>query len=157
MLTSILSRETCAECRVCCIFYKNEIWEMPLISDKLASTIQVKYRKAAEYEFFKGKRIFKPEIQDDNTIHCPMIGETGCILHDDKPFECKIWPFRVTKLDDKYAVTVSYFCKAVFDMPLSKIYEFYNANLHEYIIKNVKKNPQVVTKYNDGYPIIKVF
>ncbi|MFR2154515.1 MAG: hypothetical protein ACLS48_07625 [[Eubacterium] siraeum] len=40
MLTEILSREACAKCRVCCVFDKDDIWEIPCYSAETAEYIK---------------------------------------------------------------------------------------------------------------------
>ena len=35
MLRNILSPETCAKCRICCIFDKYDVWETPVVDCKI--------------------------------------------------------------------------------------------------------------------------
>ena len=39
MLRNILSPETCAKCRICCIFDKYDVWETPVVSAELYEKI----------------------------------------------------------------------------------------------------------------------
>ena len=50
MLTEILSREACAKCRVCCVFDKDDIWEIPVIPPETAEYIKKNIDENAELE-----------------------------------------------------------------------------------------------------------
>ena len=50
MLTEILSREACAKCRVCCVFDKDDIWEIPVISPETSEYIKKNIDENAELE-----------------------------------------------------------------------------------------------------------
>ena len=40
------------------------------------------------------------KFNGDEIIYCPAASDHGCVLGDKRPFDCKIWPFRVNKLND---------------------------------------------------------
>ena len=44
MLRNILSPETCAKCRICCIFDKYDVWETPVVSAELYEKIHASPR-----------------------------------------------------------------------------------------------------------------
>lgn len=116
MLRRILSEADCAECRLCCGFYESEIWEVPLIDDELAE-------KYPEYDF-------KAVNYDENGLHkCPALGESGCKLGSDKPFDCRLWPFRAMKLGEHLVIAISPLCKKLNAKPLAELSEFADAEL----------------------------
>ena len=45
MLKKILSPLSCAQCRVCCVFDRDDCWEMPLVYPELAELINKNYEK----------------------------------------------------------------------------------------------------------------
>ena len=52
MLSEILSKATCAECRFCCVFRRQSLWETPLLSEEFMKKYtkgsdgnEIKYRK----------------------------------------------------------------------------------------------------------------
>ncbi|MCR4790179.1 MAG: hypothetical protein K5839_03775 [Treponemataceae bacterium] len=92
MLSKILSKEDCANCRFCCSFRRQSLWESP-------------FKLSASYQ-----------TQDENEeIPCDYLDKkSGCTLTDEnKPFDCKIWPFRVMKDDDEIFITMATTCPAL--------------------------------------------
>ena len=73
----------CASCRWCCVFDAEDCWEIPCGSD--------------------GNPLFIFNLEKtEGNIPCPHLGENGCVLDDDKPLDCKMWPFR--KMNGRLAV-----------------------------------------------------
>ena len=132
-----MSAGDCADCRLCCNFYEHEMWEAPII----------------------GKEI----CYDERGLYfCPELGESGgassagCKLGVDKPFDCKIYPFRVMKLGAFTVIALSPLCKKVNEKPLSEIVDFVDSELAEKIKARVEKYPAQVKDYVNGYVILKV-
>ncbi len=154
MIKEILSNDSCAACRICCIFDKTDCWEMPLITPALAAEIKkdmpdIKIRKTGECG------IFEVEYGEDGLARCPMLTENGCLLGEGKPFDCRIWPFRVMKKGNVLLLTLSPVCETVSELSVSKISAFAK-KISEKIFKEAKKNPEMVKDYIDGYPVFAV-
>ena len=129
MLSKILSKEECAKCRICCCFDSYDIWETPYISQTLASKILQEYTPKQEFIKKENHFLFKMDKeQNADLYYCPMLdNEKGCILGDDKPFDCRIWP--LTKTANELA---------------DQIFEY------------ADENQEAVKPYLDGYPILVV-
>ena len=128
MLEKILSKDDCAECKLCCGFYESEIWEVPVNGD--------------------GKPFYEVSYNEKGLYICPALGENGCSLSgDEKPFDCKIWPFRVMKLGDFKVIALSPLCKKLNDKPLSELLAFAD---------ELDVSPAYVKDYVDGYTILKI-
>lgn len=157
MLTEILSRESCANCRVCCVFDRDDCWEMPLIVPELASEITDKYPEVKLLPTGENRRckIFDVEYDKEGLTRCPMLSETGCRLGERKPFDCRIWPFRVMKKGDCLLLTLSPVCKTVSDLPVSKVSDF-AAKVSGRIFEEAEVNPEMIKEYIDGYPAFAV-
>jgi len=153
MLTKILNENDCAGCRLCCGFFKSEIWEVPVIDDDLARLIDEKYIPGAEYDFIGSGRVFKAGYDQNGICFCPALGENGCVLEGDKPFDCKIWPFRVMKLGGFNVIALSPLCKKVNEKPLSELVRFVDEELTE---KIKARFPARIKDYVKGYVILKV-
>jgi len=153
MLQKILTEQDCAECKLCCGFFKSEIWEVPVIDDNLTRLLGAKYN----YEFDKkNNRIFKITYDEKGLCKCPVLGENGCKLGNRRPFDCKIWPFRVMKLGEFTVIALSPLCKKINQKPLSEITEFVNGEFLEIIKARVSIDPALVKDYVDGYVTIKI-
>lgn len=123
MLKKILSGKTCAECRICCSFDAYDIWETPVINDELKEKI-LEIKPQQKFITKDNNYLFRMEEADDGLFYCPMLSEKGCVLGDEKPFDCRIWPFRVMKYEDRLLITISPICPSLFNTPLNDIMEF---------------------------------
>jgi len=157
MLRKILSREECAKCRICCSFDSYDLWETPVIPTKLASRILQDYRPEQEFIKKGDYFLFKMEKEPDiDLYYCSMLDqESGCTLGDDKPFDCKIWPFRIMALNDTRVITLSTVCPIVQKKPLEDI-QAVAKELAPEIFKYADENPGSVKPYLSGYPIMVV-
>ncbi|MDE7194912.1 MAG: hypothetical protein K2O14_13245 [Oscillospiraceae bacterium] len=155
MLKKILSQETCGKCRVCCGFDESDKWEIPLIFGELKEYIEGRYKckivpRGNEY-------VFDMEFDGDKVVYCPMASEHGCVLGDMKPFDCRIWPFRVNRLDGRLVITVSPVCSAVSELPLGRLTEFLKENgFANMLFEQAELHKDMVKPYIEGYPILAV-
>ena len=157
MLEKILTEKNCADCSLCCAFLESEIWEVPIIDDDFARLIEEKYDLNAEYEFtLPSARRFKASYSKDGLCRCPALSETGCKLGSDRPFDCKIWPFRAMKLGEFTVITVSPLCEKVNEKSIAELSEFLNSGLAGAIEERTKKYPEQVKDYVRDYVILKV-
>ncbi len=162
MLTEILSRKSCAECKVCCGFERDDAWEMPVISRELAEYIKQNIDANARLEPYLEDYKFKTDFKDGEELFmCPMLRENGCVLGNDKPFDCRIWPFRAMRIKDNLiGITVSPVCKTVSALPLCKLSEFLlngEERLADIIISYAKEHNDIIKPYIDNYPVLKLF
>lgn len=156
MLKKILNQTTCRGCRVCCIFDESDIWELPLLTENDLATVKEHYSG----EFIKrgdACYVFDVKFDEKGLAYCPMLTEKGCILADNKPFDCKIWPFRVNDLNGTLVITLSPVCESVSALPLDKLTEFVNSDgFADRLFSEAIKNPDMIKPYINGYPILAV-
>lgn len=94
-------------------------------------------------------------LKGDELFPCPFLdNKKGCILSDEKPFECRIWPYRVMKLDSDRLIAVSPVCETVFSKPLSELIAFLKNGLSERIFEYADTYPEIVKQYDSSYPIL---
>ena len=115
MLKKILSGKSCAECRLCCIFDRYDIWETPVFNEEIKNRIK-QLRPGTEFVTKDGGYIFKADnIGADQLFSCPALTETGCMLGDDKPFDCRIWPYRIMEVGGRRAITIASICDELYN------------------------------------------
>ena len=154
MLKKILSGETCAKCRICCIFARYEVWETPVFTRDIMLRISAA-RPDAEFLPWDGGYIFKVLAMDENQLFtCPALTPTGCMLGDDKPFDCRIWPFRIMDIGGRRAITIAHICSALYSRPLSELVDFLKEGLADTIFTYADAHPEIVKPYYDGYPVL---
>ena len=89
-MKNIVTPKDCETCRWCCEFNAEDCWEIPSGTD--------------------GKPLFTLNFAETSgDIPCPHLGKNGCILGDEKPLDCKLWPFR--KMNGNLAICTD--CPAV--------------------------------------------
>ena len=161
MLKNILSPKTCANCRICCIFDKYDVWETPVITSELkdrlmSSRPDLKFVSKGD----SGAYIFNmEECWDDKEeiFRCPALDPSkGCTLGDDKPFDCKIWPFRIMELGGRQVISVASICPELYSKSLKMLCDELDSGLSDIIFAEGEKNPAIVKPYEQGYPILKV-
>lgn len=156
MLGKLLSHETCAQCRICCGFVDSDKWEIPIFaggdeSRTAADTAPTRSIPGA------GSCVFDMKFHGNDIIMCPAAGEHGCTLGDKRPFDCKIWPFRVNSLNGIHVITLSPVCPAVIKLPLEEICRFVNSEgFSEKLFRHAEEFPETVKPYETGYPILAV-
>ena len=156
MLTEILSRETCADCKICCTFDNYDVWETPILTNELKEKI-LELKPSQKFIPKGSSFLFRMEKADDEALFlCPMLSENGCILGDEKPFDCKIWPFRVMNFKGRRVITLSPVCPSVFKKPIGELVDFLNKGLSKRIFQEADKNPDIVKEYIELYPILSV-
>lgn len=154
MLKKILKSESCAECRLCCVFDRYDAWETPVFTESICKRIR-SAKPDTEFIQKDGGYIFKVKQLDENDLFtCPALTEKGCMLGDDKPFDCRIWPYRIMWVDGKRAITIASICKEMFDRPISQLVGFLREELAEKIFSYADEHPEIVKPYYDGYPVL---
>jgi hypothetical protein len=157
-LAHLITPKDCADCKLCCWFSNYEIWETPAIDDDLKAFISEKFPETRFTEHSGYSQFVLDPLRTDSSgefYACPMLTETGCALGSDKPFECAVWPYRLMRLDGKFVISVSALCKPMMRNSLEKITDTLQDGLETALINNAVKNPAMIKKYTDGYPIIK--
>lgn len=154
MLKKILDNRTCAECKLCCIFDRYDIWETPVFDEHAKNKLE----SLADVEFVQkdGGYIFKAEKFDDEGLFtCPALdSEKGCMLGDEKPFDCRIWPYRIMQIGDKRAITIARICDAMYNKPLSELVGFLKKGLADTIFRYADSHPEIVKPYDNSYPVL---
>lgn len=161
MLKNILSPKTCAGCRICCIFDKYDVWETPVISGALKSRIEA---ERPDLKFISkgnsGAFIFNMEDTWDDSeeiFRCPALDPSkGCTLGENKPFDCKIWPYRIMDLNGVLVITIASICPEMYGKPLKALCDELENGLADKIYEEAMKEPAIIKPYENGYPVLKV-
>lgn len=159
MLKRMLSESVCAKCRICCIFDKYDVWETPVIDRDLREKISEKF-PGLKFVSKGNAFIFNMEEnwnENEGLFYCPALdSEKGCTLGDMKPFDCKIWPYRIMRLGDSQVISIASICQEMYSRPLSELTEALEEGLAERIFEQAEKYPEMIKPYEQGYPILKV-
>lgn len=157
MLKKLLSSDECAKCKICCSFDSYDLWETPVITRDKANQIMQDFKPDQDFvkkdDHFLLKMKKEPEV---DLYYCSLLDhEKGCILGSEKPFDCRIWPFRIMALNDTKVITLSPICPVVSKRPIEEIMKVC-AEISDEIFAEAKEHPEYVKPYLSGYPIIAV-
>ncbi len=154
MLKKILDGKSCAECRLCCVFDRYDVWETPVFTDEIKAKILEK-NPQTQFTPKDGGWIFKvDEFDDEGLFSCPALTPTGCMLGDEKPFDCRIWPYRIMETGGRRAITIASICDELYNRPLSQLVEFLKEGLAETIFEYADAHHEIVKPYFEGYPVL---
>lgn len=155
MLSKLLSREECAKCRLCCCFDSYDLWETPVITGETKESILESFKPDQDFLDLEGYSLLKMQKEQDKDLYyCSLLDHSkGCIMGTEKPFDCRIWPFRVMDLEGIRAIVLSPVCPVVQTRPLNEI-QAVAKELAPQIFAYARENPFVVKKYIQGYPIM---
>lgn len=167
MLSKILSKEECASCRFCCSFRRQSLWEVPVFTSENIKAIKIRHSEKS-YNLIpfesEGKEYAKYDLSDkyltndsEEEAPCPFLDvNKGCMLSDEeKPWDCKIWPFRVVKKETgEPFVILTPTCPGINKLPMSAVSEFADGIFKENLISYAKEHPSLIKDYVDGKFII---
>ncbi len=156
MLKKILSPETCAECRLCCVFDRTDIWEVPVLTEENTESVRKILpdaeitEKGSEYTFSV------PELNGEELYSCPALSCSGCSLsREEMPFDCRIWPFRMMRDENgKCVIAVSELCRGMAEYSDEQLRDFLNEGLGEMCFRFADEHPEHVKPFAEGYRII---
>lgn len=154
MLKKILEGRACAECRLCCVFDRYDVWETPVFTEQIKEKIK-EYSPESGFVPVDGGYIFKVDsFNDEGLFLCPALTEKGCMLGDEKPFDCRIWPYRIMSVGGRRAITIASICDELYNRPLSQLVDFLKEGLAEEIFSYADQHPEIVKPYYEGYPVL---
>ncbi len=158
MLSTILSKQSCAACKFCCSFRRQSLWETPLFPSEVVEKLSHPNEYGVEGEF-RDCQIALGGYRTDDTeeeVPCTFLDpHKGCILKaEDKPFDCSIWPLRIMDKDGELVIALTPTCSAIGAVPSQALVELVQNGLGEKIFEYAKTHPHIVKEYKEGFPVI---
>lgn len=155
-----IPHEECAKCRFCCSYRRCSLWETALIDDNLLEKLktaypEAKFKSVNGYTTINLDDLYKTDDPEEEAL-CFFNNGKGCILGDDMPFECRVWPFRVMRHGKKLVIALGMGCPFFAKKNLSEINDLLNNGLDEAMLDYAKKFPAFIKDYKDNYKILKI-
>lgn len=167
MLSSVLSKSTCAECRFCCSFRRCSLWETPLFPQETmdkyetsANDIHFNRMKKDGHEYGQLELMHKYASEDSEAeAACEFLdSKRGCVLSDeDKPFDCKIWPLRIMDKAGETVIALTPTCPGINRQPIEAMEKLVKDGLGNTIYEYAKEHPYIIKEYKEGFPVLMKF
>ena len=157
MLNELISREDCANCKICCKFEPEELIDAPVFNKEQMEYIKNNINN--EINFKEKNGLYQIELVEyENKYKCPLLSDKGCLLPNEyRPFDCESWPFYVMKKDGEFVITKSNDCP-VFNRLSDETLVNYIENKFLPLAKEIAKNEiGLVTDYNRDLKILYSF
>ena len=158
MLSSILSKSSCAACKFCCSFRRQSLWETPLFPPEVAEKLSEPNEYGVVGEFRDGQIILGgyKTADPEEEVSCTFLDpHRGCILKpEDKPFDCSIWPLRIMNKDGELVIALTPTCPSIGAVPSQALVNLVKNGLGDKIFEYAKTHPEIIKEYREGFPII---
>lgn len=163
MLSKVLSKESCADCRFCCSFRRSSLWETPLFPieecEKLSHSNEYnvisKFRRLDGCGQMELEHKYKTDDPKEEAACDYLDANKGCMLSDeDKPFDCKIWPLRIMRKGGKLVIAFTPTCAALGREPGEELKELVRSEIGSKIYDYARKHPYIIKDYKEGFPVI---
>jgi len=153
MLSKVLEKSTCAKCRICCEFDREDEWETPVINKYLKEKLEAEGKKTVEID---GCYKYDLEFKGEEIKTCPFhSAKTGCVLDEEnKPFDCKIWPLRVMNKNGKKVLAIAKLCPN-FNESKEELLNLIENELLDEIKAYISNNPYLINDFKSDYEVLK--
>ena len=153
-------REECAKCRFCCSYRRSSLWETPLIDENLLEKLKrtypnAKFKSMNGYITIDLDNLYKTDDPKEEAL-CWFNNGRGCVLGEDRPFECRVWPFRVMKRDGQLVIALGTGCPFFAKKELNEINDLLNSGLDKEMLDYAEKFPVFVKEYKENYKVLKI-
>jgi len=168
MLSTILSKQSCAACKFCCSFRRQSLWETPLFPPEVAEKLSKPNEYGVVGEFrtvddpqksCAGRLVLENNYRTadpEEEVPCTFLDpHKGCILKpEDKPFDCSIWPLRIMRKDGELVIALTPTCPSIGAVPSQALVNLVKNGLGDKIFEYAKTHPYIIKEYREGFPII---
>ena len=160
LLGNLLTPEDCAKCQFCCSFRRCSLWETPIFSpdeiDKLQSKYAgVKFKKVKDDAYMIDVDDRYKTDDSEEEVFCAFNKGKGCIMNEDKKFECSAWPFRVMRKDGELVIAYCKDCRVFAKKSLEEIQSVLDNGLDGKLADYAKKFPAYIRDYRENYRVMK--
>ena len=154
MLKEIFTPAVCAQCRLCCNFHKESAWESPFLPEDLA--LKMSSEGAEVKKRAQGGWSFVYHFIDSEARNCPRLDiHSGCMMsEEEKPFECKIWPLRIMKKENRLTVGKYRGCPGIQGEAGKRLDLLVGTRLLKTLLDFAAKNPDAVRPFSSEYDIL---
>ena len=157
MLKDVLSPEECAKCGFCCSFRRQSLNLTPYFAKETVAEIRGLHPEArfrtlpnSATTIDIGDRYRTDDSEEE--APCPF-NRKGCVLPPHlKPFDCKLWPFRLMKRGDGLVLALVPTCPRI-DRESPRFKATAEAVFRK-AAEYAKDHPEIAIEYREDYRIV---
>ena len=154
------TKQSCLSCKGCCKFEEEELYFVPLFTkdemEKLGKN------KATFKPYKNSSNVFQIQLKKQNKVYvCPFLkNDHLCEIYENRPFDCRFWPFIFMKKDDKvYLCCDTDLCPEVEDLSEKEFNELKDKTMQwteeNKIMDFIEKHKDLIWDYEEDTLIIK--
>ena len=158
MLKDVLSPGDCAKCGFCCSFRRQSLHLTPLFARETVDEISRLHPEARFKTLPNGAVTIDIDDQyrtgdSEEEAPCPF-NKKGCILPGHlKPFDCKLWPFRLMRSGDGLALALVPTCPWIEKDDTAK-FKATASSVAKEAMDYAKDHPEIVIEYRADYQVV---
>lgn len=97
-----------------------------------------------------------PPLEGSALFACPMLCETGCTMGTEKPFDCKIWPFRLMyDTGGRVRIAAAAYCPGMQPYTDAQLHDFLaEEGLASQLLAYGTDHPAHIKPYDKAYRMI---
>lgn len=155
MIRQFVPQEFCLKCRSCCRFKEaNSVWSPCLLDEEIQELVDKAGIPPASIS--ADRRIQSVADPGAGGFICPFLNsaDNKCLIYDQRPFECRLYPFLINLRKGKVLLTVDLNCFYVAERMNSPEMREYIVYISSYLnsprqLKMLKDNPQIIQAYEE--------
>ena len=157
MLKDVLSPDDCARCGFCCSFRRQSLHLTPLFAAETVAEIR-RLHPEARFRTLPNSATtidigdqYRTDDSEEEAL-CPF-NRKGCVLPPHlKPFDCKLWPFRLMKRGDGLVLALVPTCPRI-DRESPRFKATAEAVFRK-AVEYAKGHPEIAIEYREDYRIV---
>ncbi|TAM42613.1 YkgJ family cysteine cluster protein [bacterium] len=155
MIRQFVPQEFCLKCRSCCRFKEaDSVWSPCLLDEEMQGLVD---RPGIPAVSISADRRIQVVVDPAGAgFICPFLNasDNKCRIYDQRPFECRLYPFLINLRKGKVLLTVDLNCPYVIERINTPEMREYIAYISSYLnspkqLKNLKDNPQIIQAYEE--------
>ena len=153
IFSEIFNKNICKECKMCCKFGEDDLWDLPQFTCDEKNRLSLKHPNV-KYKLYNNMYIPITIVRSHHHV-CPFLDETtGCIIQNEKPIDCALWPFYIMKIGEDLVLAQDLNCPAIENCTIEQIYKCLSKVFLD-ILDIYMANPEYIKEYKTDFRIWK--
>lgn len=158
MLKDVLSPKDCARCGFCCSFRRQSLNLTPYFAKESVEEICRLYPEA-RFKTLSNDAVTididdKYRTDDSEEEVLCYFNREGCVLPDHlKPFDCKLWPFRLMKGEHCLLLALVPTCPCIKKDDMAKL-KAVALSVAKEAVEYAGTHPEIIIEYREDYEVL---